>query len=85
MTTEMKTILTELQQLRSQFTTLQESARMELLTIDEVAGVLKFTRKHIYSMIKAGTFPKQMKIGSASRWKKTDLEDWINQQMQGAA
>ena len=78
MSIELKAVLTELQFLKSQLTSLQESSRMELLTINEVAGALKFTRKHIYSMIKNGDFPRQIKIGTSSRWKKTELEAWIN-------
>lgn len=79
MSIELKAVLSELQFLKSQLSSLQESSRMELLTINEVADVLKFTRKHIYSMIKNGDFPRQIKIGTSSRWKKADLEAWINQ------
>lgn len=73
-------ILSELQSVRADLMQLKQSAHLEMLTVEEVAQVMKVTRKHIYSLIKTADFPKQIKIGSSSRWKKTEVENWLNQQ-----
>ncbi len=51
---------------------------LELVTVKEVAEMLKCTPKHIYSLVKRGKFPAQVKIGDASRWKLSEVRDWLN-------
>lgn len=36
----------------------------------------------IYERIKAGTFPKPIKLGSASAWPEHEVENWIAQQVE---
>lgn len=33
--------------------------------------------KHFYSLIKRGMFPKPIKLGRSSRWKKSEYEQWL--------
>lgn len=33
--------------------------------------------KWFYKLIQNGAFPKPIKLGSASRWLKSDLEEWL--------
>lgn len=49
----------------------------ELLTVKEVAEKMKCSPKHIYSLIKRGKFPAQVKIGGSSRWKSSDIKSWF--------
>lgn len=77
-------ILNELKAVKSELHQLKRSANLELLTIDEICEMLKISRKHIYAMIKTSGLPSQIKIGSSSRWKKVEIETWVNQQI-GAA
>lgn len=35
--------------------------------------------------VKAGTFPKPLKVGSASMWRQTDVQAWMAQKAAGAA
>ncbi len=49
-----------------------------LLTLKEVINLIGFKKATIYKYIKNGKFPKQIKIGKASRWKLSDIEKWIN-------
>ena len=72
-------ILIELTQLRHQVSELHQSAALQLLTVDEVAHLLRCSPKHIYEMVKAGAFPSQIKIGNASRWRQRDIEAWMAQ------
>lgn len=46
-------------------------------------GLIGFSAKHIYHLIKTNQFPKPIKIGRASLWRLSDINDWVNQQAQG--
>ncbi|WP_368941105.1 helix-turn-helix transcriptional regulator [Citrobacter werkmanii] len=35
--------------------------------------------KHYYSLIARGLFPRPLKIGRSSRWRKSDYEAWLNE------
>lgn len=40
-------------------------------------GITGFSVKHIYHLINQGLFPKPIKIGRASLWRLSDINDWI--------
>ena len=50
-----------------------------LLTVAEVAKMLKVNRNHIYKLIKEGEL-KAVKIGSI-KVRKTDLEEYVERMM----
>ena len=50
---------------------------VQLLTIDEVAAILKFHPKSIYRLIQRDGFPKPVKVGGASRWPETAVNAWL--------
>lgn len=33
--------------------------------------------KYFYSLIKRGMFPKPIKLGRSSRWRKSEYEKWV--------
>ena len=53
------------------------------LTEDEFIDMKFITRltglsdKWFYKLIQEGVFPKPIKMGRASRWLKSDLEEWL--------
>jgi len=49
----------------------------KLLTIKEVTYIVGFKQSTIYKFIKTKAFPKPIKIGRASRWKQSDIQNWI--------
>lgn len=49
----------------------------ELLNVDQVAELLQCTTMSIYRFSKNGTMPPPTKIGKLSRWKKSELDEWI--------
>ena len=51
---------------------------IQLMTIDEVASLLRVHSKSIYRLIKRGGFPRPLKIGAASRWDLAAVQNWIN-------
>jgi excisionase family DNA binding protein len=48
-----------------------------LLTVDEVAAQLNTSRYTIWRLRDAGRFPAPIKIGASSRWKQSDVDDFV--------
>jgi excisionase family DNA binding protein len=55
----------------------------QLLTVKEVAVLTRFTPRTLSRWRVAGKGPKFVRLGSAIRYKKADVETWIAQ-LQGA-
>jgi len=51
----------------------------EILTLPEVAQLLKVAEKTVYSMAQKGQLPA-FKVGGQWRFKRVDLDAWIEQQ-----
>ena len=49
-----------------------------LLRLPEVMRIASLGRTSIYSLIQQGSFPAPVKVGGASRWASSEVEDWIN-------
>ncbi|MGA7329511.1 MAG: AlpA family phage regulatory protein [Rhodomicrobium sp.] len=48
------------------------------LRLRDVEAMTGCCRSHIYALIKAGKFPKQIRIGSRGvRWRLSDVQAWI--------
>ena len=54
-----------------------------LLSIAEVGTTIGFKSSSIYLKIQQGTFPAPVKIGAASRWRESEVQAWIQKQIQG--
>lgn len=50
---------------------------IRLMKIHEVEEMISFTRKWIYARMAKGQFPKPVKIGNASRWRHSEVKQWI--------
>jgi excisionase family DNA binding protein len=51
----------------------------EILTLKEVASYLKLAEKTAYKLAAAGKLPG-FKVGGSWRFRKEDIESWIEQQ-----
>jgi excisionase family DNA binding protein len=51
----------------------------QIMTIQEVAEYLKLTEKTAYRLVSEGKLPG-FKVGGSWRFKKVDLEEWIEKQ-----
>lgn len=51
-----------------------------LIRLPEVIELVGLKRTAIYKMIKAGQFPKQVRLGVASLWAESEVSEWIEQQ-----
>lgn len=52
----------------------------ELLTVEEVAKLISLSRSSVYAKVAAGKFPEQLKLDASSRWSKSEVMAWINEQ-----
>ena len=52
----------------------------DILTIDEVAKYLRVSERTVYDWAQKGEIPSG-KIGTVWRFKKTELEKWVNQRL----
>ena len=54
-----------------------------LLTVAEVAERLNVSRASVYLWLKRD-FPLPVKLGRASRWNATEVEEWLKKRPKGA-
>ncbi len=54
------------------------------LPLPEVESQSGFKSSFIYQLIKEGKFPKPVKIGTASRWRESEVQQWIHNQIEGS-
>jgi len=56
----------------------------EILTLPEVAQLLKVAEKTVYTMAQKGGLPA-FKVGGQWRFRRTDLHEWIDAKTRHAA
>ena len=54
-------------------------ASSRLLTVDDVAGILRCSSRHVYRLADSGRMPQPIRIGSLVRWQPSVIESWIAQ------
>ncbi|WP_432214009.1 helix-turn-helix transcriptional regulator [Pseudomonas sichuanensis] len=54
-----------------------------LLTLPMVSEKVCLSRKSIYDRIRNNEFPNPRKLGRASRWVESEINDWIRTLPQG--
>jgi len=50
---------------------------MKFLKIKEVLEITGCGKTKLYAMIQDNEFPRPYKIGTASRWRSDEVENWI--------
>lgn len=59
-------------------TYITQSGRQKKITAKRARrGVVGFSAKHIYKMIRQNRFPAPIKIDGASLWRLSDINAWI--------
>lgn len=54
----------------------------QLLTLPQVEQMIGFKKSFIWKAIKEGTFPNKIKItAKAVRWKLSEVQEWIQKQI----
>jgi len=54
-----------------------------LLPLPEVEARTGFKSSYLYQLIRERKFPKPLKIGFASRWRESEVQQWIHDQIKG--
>lgn len=49
----------------------------EFIDMKFITRLTGLSDKWFYKLIQEGVFPKPIKMGRASRWLKSDLEEWL--------
>jgi len=59
----------------------EQIAYDRLITLAEVKNMVGLGRTTIYRLIKAGSFPRFVKVGRATRWVEREVIEWQHVQM----
>ena len=51
-----------------------------LLNIGDLLRVVKISRALVYKLLDQKKFPRPIKLGSRSFWKRSDIDKWIEKQ-----
>ncbi len=55
-----------------------------LVDVKEVAQLLGLSRRTVWKMSTCGMLPPPIKLGRSSRWRRRDIESWIDGKAQAA-
>ena len=61
-----------------------QSEKPEIMTVQEVAEFLRVSERTVYDWATAGTIPCG-KLGTTWRFKRSEVEKWVNQQLSGSS
>ncbi|AVF36990.1 Rha family transcriptional regulator [Rahnella sikkimica] len=53
----------------------------QLVDMTFITGFTQLTDKWFYKLIGDGLFPKPIKLGRSSRWRKSKVESWMQQRI----
>jgi predicted DNA-binding transcriptional regulator AlpA len=48
-----------------------------LFSFESLSAYTQLNRTRVYSLIRQGKFPRPLKFGKTSRWRKSDVDAWI--------
>lgn len=55
---------------------------MKMLRLPDVKKIVPISTAQIYKLMAAGEFPKQIKVGGSSLWLLSDIEKYIQDQIE---
>ena len=56
----------------------REKIEPELLMVEQVAQMVGLGIRTIWSKVSAGEFPRPVRIGRATRWRRSEILQWID-------
>jgi prophage regulatory protein len=54
-----------------------QQPQSELIQIKDVMAITTFSRNRVYRLMKEDKFPRNIKVGKASYWKRKEINQWI--------
>jgi prophage regulatory protein len=58
-----------------------QQVKSELIKIKDVMNMTTFSRNTVYKLIGRGEFPRQLKVGAGSYWRRKEVEQWLDDLM----
>ena len=55
-----------------------DTAQHKLLDLRSVLARVPISRARLYQLVKAGQFPRQVRVGGRAFWLEHELEAWIS-------
>lgn len=52
--------------------------------LSDITSFTGMTDKWFYKLISEGHFPKPIRLGRSSRWYKSEVEQWMQQRIEGS-
>lgn len=74
-------VLTETNTKRNGETMSNTQQLNDLNTKKQVAEWARCSTRNIELQVKSNKFPKPIRLGSSPRWRRSDLEKWMNEQV----
>jgi prophage regulatory protein len=56
------------------------SRSLLLLTVRDVARILRVSTRTVHRLVETGEFVKPLRIGRSTRWRASDVLDWLRSQ-----
>lgn len=50
-----------------------------LLAVEDVAGLIGCSRRHVYRMADGRQMPAPVKVGALTRWRRDEIDRWISE------
>lgn len=60
----------------------QTQMQHRLIRLPDVLKRVGLSRSSVYARVQAGTFPSPIKMGYSSRWVESEVQAWIDQQIE---
>ena len=61
----------------------KENKMGQMLRLDAVKNKMGLSRSTIYNLIKNDKFPLPLKIGAASLWSESEIDDYLGAKLRG--
>ena len=55
----------------------EPKSKIALLKAEEVALMLSISTRTLWRLVSTNKFPEPVRTGGSTRWRTTDLENWI--------
>ena len=55
--------------------------QQRFIRFSELQHMVGLGRTKIYDKIKAGTFPRQIRLGKAAAWVESEVQEWMREQI----
>lgn len=59
-------------------TTDEPDNRPRLITADELAAILRMSKRSVWRLVGTGEIPEPLHVGGSTRWNLAEIEAWLD-------